>query len=139
MDQDLMYHAVGQGALGVEIRANDEFIKSICNTIRDDNATFCCLAERAMLRFLEGGCSVPIGCFTNYDDVNNILDMNAVVVSVDGTQFIEAKLSGKVQTDEEADLFGQKIGEKLIANGALKILEEIDYDKINQIKLEGLN
>ena len=61
-----MLHAVGQGALGIEIRKNDEVIKEMLSKINCERSTRACSAERALLRALEGGCSVPIGVETSW-------------------------------------------------------------------------
>ena len=57
-------HAVGQGALGIECREDDEFILQMLSTLTDYNSTLRCSAERSFMRALEGGCSVPLGVNT---------------------------------------------------------------------------
>lgn len=61
-----MLHAVGQGALGVEVRKGDEQVRELLAPIRDERASWAVLAERAVMRTLEGGCSVPIGVETEW-------------------------------------------------------------------------
>lgn len=59
-------HAVGQGAIGIEVRSDDEEAKKLLAKIGCEYTTLACLAERSLLRTLEGGCSVPIGVETEW-------------------------------------------------------------------------
>lgn len=152
-----MLHAVGQGALGIEIRRDDEVMQNMLSKIRCERTTRACGAERALLRTLEGGCSVPIGVETtwrggkglavgaqpakDYDkhgaameapepDIDDQeLVLKTLVVSVDGTEFVEHEAARKVRSAEEADEFGQEIARVLIEKGAGKILEKIKVEK----------
>jgi hydroxymethylbilane synthase len=137
LDSSIMYHAVGQGALGIEIRSNDAIMKSILKSIEDKNATICCLAERALLRTLEGGCSVPIGVQTKYDEATKQLNLKSIVISVDGTTSVEDEITLEVDIDSEdykkqADRVGEILASRLKDKGAKKILDEINFDKINE-------
>ena len=132
LDAPDMYYAVGQGALGVETRKGDEQIKQLLQAIEDVPTSLCCHAERSLMRYLEGGCSVPIGVHTDYDKTTQVLKFNAIVVSPDGNEFVEDKIEMKVTTKSEADALGQQLGDKLIAKGAKEILAAINFDRINQ-------
>lgn len=59
-------HAVGQGALGIEIRSDDKATHELLSKVGDELTTLACLAERSLMRTLEGGCSVPIGVETEW-------------------------------------------------------------------------
>ena len=61
---EISLHAVGQGALGIECRTGDQEILSLLKVLEDPDSRDRCLAERAFLRELEGGCQVPIGVNT---------------------------------------------------------------------------
>lgn len=61
-------HAVGQGALGIEIRSTDDGIRRLLGPLKDHRTTLACYAERSLMRTLEGGCSVPIGVETEWSD-----------------------------------------------------------------------
>lgn len=152
-----MLHAVGQGALGIEIRKDDEAMQEMLTKIRCERTTRACGAERALLRTLEGGCSVPIGVETTWrggkglavgtqpakdydkhgaavetsepDLDDQELVLKTLVVSVDGTEFVEHEAARKVQSAEEADDFGKEIAKVLIEKGAGKILEKIKVEK----------
>ncbi|KAF3042984.1 porphobilinogen deaminase [Didymella heteroderae] len=152
-----MLHAVGQGALGIEIRRDDQPMQDMLSKIKCERTTRACGAERALLRTLEGGCSVPIGVETtwrggkglavgtqparDYDKHGAALEgsepdlddqelvLKTLVVSVDGTEFVEHEAARKVRSAEEADDFGKEIAKVLIEKGAGKILEKIKVEK----------
>ncbi|AOW07748.1 porphobilinogen deaminase [Yarrowia lipolytica] len=123
-----MLHAVGQGALGLEIRQGDEKTKKILEAIYDKESTLCCLAERAVMRTLEGGCSVPIGVETKYE--NGKLTLDAIVVSVEGTEFVECTQVRAVEENWEAEQLGKDVAEQLVKDGAKKILDAIHLENI---------
>lgn len=122
------YHAVGQGALGIEIRQNDERISSILKQIEDIDATVCCLAERALLRTMEGGCSVPIGVTSCYKD--DKLTLNCIVIDCDGVEYVEDSMTVAIQDIHKDSMkCGQDLAYRMIKNGAGKILESINASK----------
>lgn len=94
------YHAVSQGALGIETRTEDSaVIELLLGQIRDECTTLECLAERAFLCHLEGGCSVPIGVLSNWSEGStNTLTLKGIVLSLDGQQQFES--SRTAQLDE---------------------------------------
>lgn len=138
LDAPEMYYAVGQGALGVEIRKGDTRIKELLLHIEDISSTMRCYAERSLMRHLEGGCSVPIGVNTNYNSDTKVLKFNATIVSPDGTQSVEDSIEGKVLSKDDADNLGIELGDRLVAKGAKKILDAIDFAKINTSPLTPL-
>ncbi|WEW60949.1 porphobilinogen deaminase [Emydomyces testavorans] len=128
-----MLHAVGQGALGIEIRADDEVMKDMIHKIGDVKTTYACLAERNLLRVLEGGCSAPIGVETEWiqgNDGEDLLRLRSVVASVDGKEAVEIEKDGVVKSNEEAEAFGEKAAMDLVDKGAGKILEAIQRKRI---------
>ncbi|KAG7701102.1 hypothetical protein KL930_000445 [Ogataea haglerorum] len=135
---DEMLYAVGQGALGVEIRKNDPKMKKICERLDCKSTSIRCRAERELLRTLEGGCSVPVGVWSDYNKDTHELYMKSVVLNVGGTQSVEKTLIRKVENYEESVAFGRELALLLINGGAKAILNEIDYDKINEVKQQGL-
>lgn len=126
-----MFYAVGQGALGVEIRSGDERVKKLVARINHTPTDLRCRAERSLMRTLEGGCSVPIGVDSNYTIETGILSLTGIIVSVDGSQAVESTVSSKVYSQEEADQLGKDLAYDLIAKGAKRILDAIDLDRIN--------
>ncbi|CCF59575.1 hypothetical protein KAFR_0H01650 [Kazachstania africana CBS 2517] len=133
LDSSLMYHAVGQGALGIEIRANDERVLNILHRISDVESTICCLAERQLMRSLEGGCSVPIGVKSSYDRETKILTLKGIVTDMDGVKFVEDVYGKKINViQEDAIDCGAKLADKMISNGAKEILDEINIARLNE-------
>jgi hydroxymethylbilane synthase len=117
---DQMVSAVGQGAIGIEIREDDEFMQGVCAQLGDERTMTCVAAERVVMRTLEGGCQVPIGAYARIEDGRLVMD--AIVGSVDGTIILRDRLEGDV-SDPEA--LGRAMVERLLALGAAEILAQI--------------
>jgi len=113
-------HAVGQGALGIECKSDDKKVIEIINVLEDTPTSQRCLAERAFLRELEGGCQVPIG--VNSFIKNEKIYLTGMVASIDGERLIKDQSIGNFNDPEEV---GKKLAEKLKLQGADKILSEI--------------
>ncbi|KAL4975354.1 porphobilinogen deaminase, dipyromethane cofactor binding domain-containing protein [Aspergillus desertorum] len=127
-----MLYAVGQGALGIEIRKGDKAMEDMLSTIGHKETTFACLAERSLLRTLEGGCSAPLGVETEWiqdTDGFSKLRMRSVVVSVDGSKHAEVEVDGAVESSQSAEEFGVTVAKALVDKGAGKILAEIQQNK----------
>lgn len=121
-------HAVGQGALGLEIRKGDDETLSLLNQLADKRSTLAGLAERALMRALEGGCSVPIGVETEWLDhpQDMLLRMRAIVVSLDASQSVDDTIDVTVRTEDEANAVGEDLAARLVKAGASAILENIN-------------
>jgi hydroxymethylbilane synthase len=117
---DIMLPAVGQGALGIETRADNKIVNEIVKSIHHENTYLAVLAERALLKTLEGGCQVPVGAFAEVK--KNGLHIDALVGSLDGSITYRKKISGSKNNPEKT---GRKLANDLIKAGAKKILEEI--------------
>ena len=117
---DASLPAIGQGAIGIECRIDDERVNSLLKPLHDTDTAACVLAERAMNNRLEGGCQVPIGGHAVLDGDN--LSMRGLVGSTDGQQIIRAASSGH---RNDAETIGIAIAEELLSNGADKILQEL--------------
>lgn len=124
-------HAVGQGALGVEIREGDERMQGLLDKLGHRPTTLACLAERSVMRTLEGGCSVPIGVETEWvgGEGSEQLRMRAVVVSLDGKEGVESVREEKVASKDEADEFGMMMAKQLVDSGAAEILKKITLNR----------
>ena len=118
---DIMLHAVGQGALCIEVRENDEQINNIIKILIDYDTRHAVRAERALLKRLQGGCQIPIGAHAEIIFPVN-LKMEAVVCSLDGTTIIRDSIEGKV---DDYSTMGIGLAEKLLGRGGRKILDEI--------------
>ena len=118
--KDEILPAVGQGALGIEIRESDKDARKILEPIHDQETYYAVLAERALLRTLEGGCQVPIGTYSEIK--GNELFLKAYVGSVGGEIAFRDNISGD---KKEAEKLGKELANKLLNAGAKEILEEI--------------
>ncbi len=123
-----LLHAVGQGALGIEIREGDQRMIELLQKLVDNDATLACLAERSLMRTLEGGCSVPIGVETEWIEKGKLL-MKAMVVSLDGRDSVETQRLEEVVSENDADEFGRTVARDLVEKGASKILEVINLNR----------
>ncbi|CAG8059088.1 unnamed protein product [Penicillium salamii] len=123
-----IFHAVGQGALGLEIRKGDVEMRKLLEQLGDRKSTLACLAERELLRTLEGGCSVPIGVETEWVQADE-LKMAAIVVSLDGSESVEDKIVTRIGTVDEAVTLGKDMAARLISAGAEAILKAITTNR----------
>lgn len=112
--------AVGQGAITVECRADDQQIRELLKGIDHKETRDATTAERSLLRYLEGGCQVPIGAHGAVK--NNKLYLTALVANLDGSQVIRAQGEAEVSRAEE---LGIEVAKKLLAMGGKKILEQV--------------
>jgi hydroxymethylbilane synthase len=120
IDPSISLHAVGQGALGIECRSGDAVVLEQIAVLEHTPTARRCLAERAFLRQLEGGCQVPIGVNTRFDGEDLVL--TGMVASIDGQRLLRDETRGP-QGDPEA--IGITLAERLRSQGAGEILEEI--------------
>ena len=112
--------AAGQGAVGIECRTDDAAVQALLAPLADPETTACVLAERAMNAHLQGGCQVPIGGYAVLE--NGHIYLRALVGALDGSKIIYAE--GK-NTLENAEILGVQIAEKLLAQGADRILADV--------------
>ncbi len=116
--QEQSIPAVGQGAIGIEIRANDNEIMDIIKPLIDTQTTYRVTAERAMNARLEGGCSVPIAGFSTIDGEQ--ITLTGLVGNVDTGVILKEQVSGNVS---QAEQLGVKLADLLISLGAKEILK----------------
>ncbi len=117
---EISLHAVGQGALGIECRAEDPEILPLLQALEHSATAQRCLAERAFLRELEGGCQVPIGVHTQL--IDDQLTLTGLVASLDGQTLIKDQMTGAAS---DAEQIGTALAQELRQQGAQKILDEI--------------
>jgi hydroxymethylbilane synthase len=117
LDTDTMLPAVGQGALGIEIRIADSQVANLVRVLDDPATRACVTAERALLHELQGGCQVPLGALAC--TVNGELHIEAAVFSADGAEFVRRDLRAP---SADALGAGKRLGQALINAGADKIL-----------------
>ena len=115
---DFMLPAVGQGAVAIEVRSDDERTANVVSKLNHQQTRICITAERAFLRRLEGGCQVPIGAHATLD--GDTITLEGMVGSLDGTVVFRERVSGKA---EDADWLGTKLADDLIKLGARELLD----------------
>jgi hydroxymethylbilane synthase len=116
-----MVSAVGQGAIGVEIRSDDAFMRDVCDRITDAATMTCVTAERVVMRRLEGGCQVPIGAHAELVD-ERLMVMDGFVGTVGGDTCVRAHVEGP--SDDPVAL-GAAMVARLLELGAGEILAEV--------------
>jgi len=112
--------AVGQGAIGIEIRKVDEDVATLVASLNCPQTEMAVTAERAFLRRLEGGCQVPIGALAELSDGELVLQ--GMVASVDGVVMFRDTERGN---PAGAETIGTALAEKLLQHGCGSILEQI--------------
>lgn len=117
---EVSLHAVGQGALGIECRADDSETLNLLKALQHQPTAQRCYAERSFLRELEGGCQVPIGVNTILEEGS--LTLTGIVASVDGQRVVKGTVTGSAT---EAENLGIMLANHLRQEGAQEILEEI--------------
>jgi len=128
LDPSISLHAVGQGALGIECRQGDDAVLELLAGLEHRPTAERCLAERAFLRQLEGGCQVPIGVGSHFD--GDTLVLTGMVASLDGQRLIRDSVSGP-RLDPET--LGITLAERLRSQGAGEILAQIFADARPQV------
>jgi hydroxymethylbilane synthase len=120
---DICVPAVGQGALGVETRADmDPALLSIVAQLDHPSTRVAVTAERAVLHELQGGCQVPLGAWARFE--NGTLVIDACVASADGKEYVRKRgVSGDKGAAESAETFGRRVAQELISAGAGRILQ----------------
>jgi len=115
-----MLSAIGQGAIGIECRNDDEATKSLIKCLHDEETAIRICAERAMNLTLEGGCQAPIAGHAKIK--NGILRLHGLVAEPDGSLMITEELEGPVENAEE---IGITVANRLLAGGAKDILDKL--------------
>uniref|UniRef100_A0AAQ4QUD4 hydroxymethylbilane synthase n=1 Tax=Gasterosteus aculeatus aculeatus TaxID=481459 RepID=A0AAQ4QUD4_GASAC len=138
--EDCMY-AVGQGALAVEVRARDADILEMVSVLHDPETVLRCIAERAFLRRLEGGCSVPVAVHTEVK--NSQLYLTGAVFSLDGSDSLKDTMQTSVAADDKSsdavDERVQRVGVTAsgVPGGAQDGAERLGEDLANLLLSKG--
>jgi hydroxymethylbilane synthase len=117
LDQERVLPAVGQGALGLECRADNASAVAALQKLNDADSLSAVTAERELLRTLMAGCLAPVAALATV--AQDELKLRARVLSIDGTQILEASISGVAL---EAARIGQRLGEQLLTQGASELI-----------------
>ena len=109
-----MLPAVGQGAIAIETRGDDEFTVQTTSKLDHHETRVACLAERAFLRGLGGGCQLPIAAHAMID--GDALTLDGLVAKPDGSEIWRDSVSG---TLDNAEQLGSTLATQLIDRGAV--------------------
>ncbi len=119
LDTTRFLPAVGQGIVGWTVRADDEENRARMAQLADPAAFPAALAERALLRKLQGGCNAPIGAHATVADGR--LELRARVLSPNGVECVEGQSDGAAS---DAAMIGEELASTLLGQGAGRIVEE---------------
>ncbi len=119
---ELSIPAVGQGALGIEIKASRTDLYEVLAPLNHVDTQLCVEAERGMSRALAGSCTVPLGAFATKK--GNMINMTGFVASVDGKQILRETIVG---ASSGAEALGQALANALVAKGAGAILAALNH------------
>lgn len=120
LEPEVVMPAVSQGAIAIETRINDPRVDALMEKVNHLPTWNAVTAERAFLSHLEGGCQVPLGCYSKVE--NGILKLSGFVASIDGKQFIEENISGDIENGAK---LGVQLAEIMLDKGACQILNQI--------------
>ncbi|EGP87130.1 uncharacterized protein MYCGRDRAFT_86044 [Zymoseptoria tritici IPO323] len=114
-------YAVGQGALGIEACEDAPGTIELVRCLDHAPSRWRAMAERSMLRHLQGGCSSPIGVWSEFEG-EDILHLRATVLHIEGTSDVTAENVASVRSDAEADALGMAVASMLLQEGARSLL-----------------
>jgi hydroxymethylbilane synthase len=122
--ESVLLPAVGQGALGIEVRGDDKAILDLVSGLNHEQTALATRAERSLLRRLEGGCQIPIGALGRVaqQGERQLLVLNGLVGSLDGRTVLHDQVTG---SPTDAKQLGVELAGRLLAKGAGVILKSI--------------
>lgn len=123
IEPEVCLPAVGQGAVGIECRVNDERIHALLACLNDEATSIRVRAERAMNHRLEGGCQVPIGGYSLLE--GDEIWLRALVGRPDGSEMIRGEVRGPIA---EGEKLGKQLADDLLSRGAAEILRDVYAD-----------
>ena len=112
--------AIGQGAIGIEIRRNDHRVAELVAELNDDQTAVRVSAERALNAALQGGCQVPIAGYAEIS--HGVIVLRALVGRPDGSRLIQGVISGR---PEDAEELGRVLADDLLSRGAREVLDAV--------------
>lgn len=120
IDTKVMLPAVGQGAIGIETRADDQAVIDCLQPLNHRETWLRLKAERAFSKRLYGGCQLPLAAYAELE--GDTLQLSGLVASVDGNTVLTDRISSTV---DQAEAAGVELAERLLSRGADKILREV--------------
>ncbi len=123
LSPEFMLPAVGQGALCVEVRReNDKTLDTVIQSLNHEPSRICVAGERSFLREIEGSCHVPVGCYAEIVESGQI-HITGLVASLDGKNIVKAE---RMASGKDVERAGTKLAHDILARGGKDILEEIN-------------
>lgn len=116
---DEMIPAVGQGVIAVEIQGDDHAVENLIKPLNHEESATAVRAERSLMKYLEGGCQVPIGAHADIE--NGRLRLRAFLGSLDGSKYIKDSIEGP---PPRAEALGIELAERMLSAGGTEILIE---------------
>jgi hydroxymethylbilane synthase len=120
LDTSISLPAVGEGAVGIECRIDDDRINKLIAPLNHSDTRTCVMAERAMNQRLEGGCQVPIAGYAQLE--YGQIKMRGLVGRPDGRQVVRGNIEGSAKNAEQ---LGRMLADDLLSRGAKEILQEV--------------
>ncbi len=124
MDLARSVPAPGQGALAIEIASDRDDLRALLAPLHDARTALAVEAERAVSRALGGNCTIPLGAHGTWDD-NGWLTLSAVLGKPDGSLLVAASEHADVGTIEDAQALGRAVGDRLIDQGGLVLIDTL--------------
>ena len=121
LDIETMLPAIGQGALGIETRVDDEKVKRMVSFLDHEPTRLCVASERSFLHRLEGGCQVPVAAHGRITEAGRVV-LEGLVADVNGTKVI--RLEGEGGADQ-VDALGRDLADRILDAGGRQILEAL--------------
>lgn len=120
LDPEVFVPAPGQGALAIQTRSDDTDLIDMLSAIENDNARITTTIERSILAKLHGGCSIPLGVYSQVRD--DQISLIAVISNTDATRYVRKTAKCAVS---DSEIIAEKIAAQLLEEGGKEILEEI--------------
>lgn len=120
IEPEVIVPATSQGVIAIESRINDLRIDAFLKEINHSETWNAIETERGFLRRIEGGCQVPVGCYTKIEGEK--ITITGFVAAIDGSEYLSDTETGLIENGKTT---GIKLAEKLIAKGASRILADI--------------
>jgi hydroxymethylbilane synthase len=120
---DIILPAIGQGAIGIQLRADDHDVLEKIRSLNDEITQQQVETERIVSRRLFGGCQLPLAAHAEID--GECITVHGMVGRMDGSEIIQDTVSGSLQ---ERDVLGLQLAENLLKKGADEILNELLQD-----------
>jgi len=128
-----MLPAVSQGALGIETRDGDALTIELLAALDHAQTRRACLAERALLRELGGGCQVPIAAHAVAGE--NHLQIEGLVAALSGSPLLREAFADEATNDAQAELAGAELAKRLLKRGAASLLDGLTMQGVSQVSL----